>query len=364
MLARFAHPAVGDYVALYNLVTDKLFYALADRVEQRQAAPTALSEMTKRPLEGRGWRPPVGFVRSALEEEPEWAALQMAVLAHGAGVLTDFSMEIPEGRQPLMVGGRVLPPAITRVDAQADVLRVTTSHNTLDFSRDENGLVVLDSSDVIKVRGHHPLLKSRGDWLDYRPADDPMAPLAEDPFPGLAAMDQVLEVIEEWIPEYALWVLLPLKELTFLQPLDDRGTQSRSSPIYPGNVQLTSPTRLPRIVAQLVHECSHQYFHLGQWLGLVTEPGAPMAYSILKNRQRPLDRVLLGYHAFANIYLALTLLRSRGFRLQNSDLDDEIVHTRRGVDQLGGELETNQRYLTSIGRDLYEPLRDAVEAVG
>jgi HEXXH motif-containing protein len=64
------------------------------------------------------------------------------------------------------------------------------------------------------------------------------------------------------------------------------------------------------LVAQLVHEASHQAFYLLRTLGPVVNPdhAGLMLHSAVKGRRRPLEFVLMAYHAFVNILIALRSL--------------------------------------------------------
>ncbi|MBB4654901.1 HEXXH motif-containing protein [Xanthomonas sp. F14] len=360
MLKELSNPMVGDYMSLYGYVADKLFYALLDKLEEEGGARISKG-IDRRPLMGKGWLPPVGFVRLSWQAEPIWADIQMAIISHAAGLISEFDAELPSGNQPLMLGGRALPPCRYRIKASPDSVIVRSKESgDFVFRRTDHGHYLMSSGDMVELLGSYALVHSQGEWLQYKEPLETMWPLTEDRAGSIEAVDGVLTTLRDSVPEYLLWVLLPIKEITLLHPTDPRKTQSRSSSIFPGNIQITAPSTLPRLLAQLVHECSHQYFHLGQWVGPVTVANAPTAYSILKNTHRPLDRVLLGYHAFANIYAALMLLRTRTGDMHGSVLDQEIEHAKTSAHQLGSELDSRLEYLTEIGQDLYLPLRTTV----
>jgi HEXXH motif-containing protein len=62
----------------------------------------------------------------------------------------------------------------------------------------------------------------------------------------------------------------------------------------------------------LVHEASHQYYFIATRHGPVVDPGDEQQfYSPFASRFRPLERIVLGFHAFANVYLYYsTMLKS------------------------------------------------------
>jgi HEXXH motif-containing protein len=62
----------------------------------------------------------------------------------------------------------------------------------------------------------------------------------------------------------------------------------------------------------VVHECSHQYFYMARMLtALRRDPDDnALYYSSIVSRHRTIDRILLAYHATANILLCLHEVRS------------------------------------------------------
>ena len=90
----------------------------------------------------------------------------------------------------------------------------------------------------------------------------------------------------------------------------------------------------------------------------MVKEGAPEVFSVLKNTSRPLDKVLLGFHAFANMRLALGFLRANPEGLELKELADH----ERDVSSIVGSLDSSLQpfvddYLEPAGEALYAPLR-------
>jgi HEXXH motif-containing protein len=105
----------------------------------------------------------------------------------------------------------------------------------------------------------------------------------------------------------------------------------------------------------LVHEASHQHFYALTQLGRVddgTDTG--LYYSPGPRTERPIDKILLAYHAFANILLFYRYARAHGFTDDGHTLRMERS-CEDSVAQLTKPLEST-RALTPIGRALFEPL--------
>jgi HEXXH motif-containing protein len=98
-------------------------------------------------------------------------------------------------------------------------------------------------------------------------------------------------------------------------PLAGSGNTIRSwsSAEYPGLVALCASGTELEICETLIHEAAHQHFHALKHFGDVIAPGSrEMAWSPVKRCDRPMEMVLLSYHAFANVQLFYRQLMRAG----------------------------------------------------
>ena len=74
--------------------------------------------------------------------------------------------------------------------------------------------------------------------------------------------------------------------------------------------------RKPMDIAEvLVHECAHQYFYLLAYVGPYDDGSDERLYwSPPLRRNRPLSRILMAYHALANVRLFYAAVRASGMR--------------------------------------------------
>lgn len=102
---------------------------------------------------------------------------------------------------------------------------------------------------------------------------------------------------------YHDWVCNILKGVAvFKAPESQIGHASMSSTLYPGLVSYSLPADDASIAEALVHECSHQYFDLLNYVfPLTSNDYDEQLYSSLTKTERPTGRVLLAYHAAVNI---------------------------------------------------------------
>lgn len=160
-------------------------------------------------------------------------------------------------------------------------------------------------------------------------------------------------------PSYYLWVILNLREILPLKRLKPNGTVSETSMLLPGHIAITNRASIIETINMLVHETSHLYFHVLHLSVPLVESHAPMHHSVLKNTKRPLQNLLLGYHAFVNVYAVLSLMHSYSEKMGlYKELHDHLDHVFNYLIQLETALEQNKQYLKEeSGLVMFETLK-------
>lgn len=167
------------------------------------------------------------------------------------------------------------------------------------------------------------------------------------------AIAQALQLLRDVAPRYHTWVTRVLRRLIIVESSQNI-LKSGNLDGYYGTFYI-SECLDPLLVAEmLVHESSHQYYHALVQLEDVTDKlDQTTYYSPFVKRQRPLDRLLLAYHAFANVYL----FYQECFGSQMYGRKD-----RKGIQELANDLSVVEQPImesdkvTPIGRALVEPL--------
>lgn len=178
-------------------------------------------------------------------------------------------------------------------------------------------------------------------------------------------LDNALSLLRNYASEYYRWVSNILKHIVIIKPESDEVTESTSSPYIPGTIEMSAPATTLQTVGMLVHECSHLYFHFVEHNLPLLSTDAPMFFSPLKEAKRPFDRLLLGYHAFGNMLLALEQIRPHLAHSELGELDFECRQINDTMQVLDGPLSKYfNRYLSAAGRDIYLPLKRRLLAVG
>jgi hypothetical protein len=185
---------------------------------------------------------------------------------------------------------------------------------------------------------------------------------ADDGFAQQIAL--ALGLLQDATPEYFLWVIAVLRHV-FRKPRHgpDHST-SRSFLFHFGGLEIGAPASTVESVELLVHEASHQYFHMTTLLGRTTTPRAGHYHSPLKGRGRPLERLLIGYHALGNIVLSLTAV-ARLSAARQREAESRLEISLRLLHELSPPLEAELHTgLTDIGRGIFMPLHRRLVDLG
>jgi hypothetical protein len=179
--------------------------------------------------------------------------------------------------------------------------------------------------------------------------------LALETFPPslIEVLTQALDLLEEHLPHYFDWVVRIIRRVIVLHA-GPNVLHSGSPENQHGTILISDNSRALSVAEMLIHESSHQYLELLNKLGPTVDPGHTRLYfSPAKQCDRPLHKILLAYHAFANVMLFYRgvaecgLADSRFAKFQNL-LNDELR-------QLEQPLLDNDAILP-IGRALVKPL--------
>lgn len=168
------------------------------------------------------------------------------------------------------------------------------------------------------------------------------------------------EILGQHTPGYLRWVEGVLRGVLVCRCNESR-TRSSSWKHAPG-ISLMSWSANPIEIAEmLVHESSHQYYYIASRVGPVVDGhDETLHYSPAVQRNRPLDKILIGYHAFANILLFYRALLRGGLA---GDPYCTAMEAR-----FSSEVETLERplrdsqVLSATGLDLFQPLMEQLRA--
>jgi HEXXH motif-containing protein len=179
-------------------------------------------------------------------------------------------------------------------------------------------------------------------------------PLIEADGDVLASWDAAFDLIARVSAPYAEWVE---RVIHLILPLEAQpGAMVNGSQGHRwGEVHMSSRLEPLRHAEMLVHEASHQHYFLAESLGPVSDGSDPtMYYSPLVREQRPIERILLAYHAVANILLFYDAFEAAGCEI-TPFFTTNRAQLRSELEQLAGPLHSN-RGLTAVGQGMWQPL--------
>lgn len=167
-------------------------------------------------------------------------------------------------------------------------------------------------------------------------------------------LGHAVSLLSRYSPRYLAWVDRVVRGV---HPLVAKPSVMRSSSGLdaPGVIWMSFPASPVQHAEMLVHEATHQYFYLLSRLGPIVDPRhTAQYYSPVKRTKRPLDRILLAYHAFANVLLFYRACLRRGIRDKGYCRRNEAT-TIPQLMELDRILRSTTA-LTPLGHALWQPL--------
>ena len=330
-----------------------------------------LAELLEKWLEVPGdvfWHPTIGQLRAGLTSEDtvplKWL-VEIGCMAQldGASGSWNFQLDVP---QRLWVGRWLLPEIVSGVvhgDANEICINAQSSHGSLSplkLSRD-NKTQDWNAYQLPQETFELPAVDfTPGKRIFLVPAemlDEKLLP----EFPGAqfqeganlggfaVSLKRAAELLSQYAPEYLRWVA---DVVNFVAPVvvPTGIIGSSSTPKHSGLVSISEGPRPLTIAELLVHEASHQYFFVASCLGKVHERSEGLFYSRLAQRERPIERILLAYHALGNMLLFYDRCRAGGMPCEKRMA--YISMHMHGLDETMRKADV----FTPLGRALWYPL--------
>jgi hypothetical protein len=288
----------------------------------------------------RLWTPEVGF---ALELSLGGAPLASTALAQLAlanacyGCNQDTSLGTATFVS-LQFSGVPLPPTSSiRIVSAPDEVTIIIGDLEFRFVRRGTFWASDDASDYIRVPAPTVDLMVTGDHcvdMALISSDQPVIGPAifSD---AVSSICTTFDLIDRGASQYSLWVRRLLRQVHALGQMT-RGDRvnSRSYERRPGIVVATAPRNPIFLGDVIVHETSHQHFFLLQRVTrLTTENASGLKFmSALNGKWRDMDRILVAYHAVANMLIYHAAIAKSGL------IDPTVAKDRF-------------EYLKSVGRD-------------
>lgn len=297
---------------------------VSSRVDLPTPLITVLSNFSERITKFEdAWDPVLGAIYHAQRNQDALflsrVSVELAIRAHTAGEAGSWHLEFPFPTSiPLATSLIDDVSALTaEADGQATWLEIVTQTGSI------QRVLVGSDGQSWHTGIREPTLAN----FAYRTREDYSASPAPVEPEMVNALAGGIYLLDTTSPLYAEWVRRVVRQVA---PIQCHGTQvsSWSSLHYPGLVSLTLFDSPLDMAETLVHEASHQRYHmLDRCLPMIRLGAAEtLAWSPIKQCHRPLPMILLAFHAFGNIALFFRDVRASGaldhagFRYHMSDL--------------------------------------------
>ena len=169
----------------------------------------------------------------------------------------------------------------------------------------------------------------------------------------IETLTHALDLLEEHLPHYFDWVVRIIRRVAVLH-FERNVLHSGNQDHQYGTIHISDNSRVLSLAEMLIHEASHQYFALLNKLGPTVDPGhTELYYSPVKQCDRPLHKILLAYHAFANVMLFYRGVAECGLGDSSSAKFQNVLNDE--LRQLEQPLLENDAILP-LGKALVEPL--------
>ena len=320
---------------------------LAEQLAQSTAREFTLEEALGFPLpqHRNDWSTP--------DFDPLWPAVRAALHMQSLGEQISFRAELAAPKR-LTRGGRVSPAAL-RVQAIGHDAGVKPVHGS--------GPSMLDSWDALSALPGDgmgvPLIDLQA--LEAFPFGNDVPWCEESSDAVITNLRQAFGVLQEYAPAYLPWVRETLRYVVPVLPPAPGVRRSHSVKGLHGVVFMSFPASPIKTAETLVHECAHQHYHLAEeWFRLHNGRDERSYYSVYVRKDRPIDRVLIAFHAFANVVLfhrACIEANAPFADVCQSIVDENVPHLAEFKTFLEG---TNG--LTKAGRAMWEPAMARMES--
>lgn len=321
----FSCPLESFNKPLAQMIASEYARSVLDVFSERFArmfANTGLDDLFSRllhadlPLE-LAWTSELGnlyrVTRSGDEDQAIKNAAAFALMAGAKGFGGDWQLELSKAAKFFWDDWNL--PACDKLtvissDANASIkLSLNGDLTKIFFVRSLDGWKCQTPARVVRLPSfgsgkHRLVLLPRSATLDNEAFHDLEALALETFSPALIdALTQTLDLLEEHLPHYFDWVVRIMRRVVVLHA--ERNELHSGSPQNQyGTILISDNFRVLSLAEMLIHETSHQYFELLNKLGPTVDPcHTELYYSPVKQCDRPLHKILLAYHAFANVML-------------------------------------------------------------
>lgn len=285
---------------------------------------------------------------------PVWAAAQLAAHLHAQGREGRWQLPLTSPA-PLAFGWRFIPDCREiGIDASDGALRVAVDGAPADLD------TLARDAAVVDFGGREIRIVDR-DIQRHYPFDSQVE-LADIPLADIAdTLREAAAILQRHAPHYLDWVQDALAAVVPLRPPENM-YQSFSLMGVNATVFACFPIPPLKLAELLVHETSHQYYHVAQVrTSFSNGSDQSLYYSPFVQKARPIERILIGFHAFANIALFYRSSLAAGLHDDRRLAELELASNLQQLEPMVKDLEATTD-LTPAARGVFEPLKEELFA--
>jgi len=287
----------------------------------------------------------------------------IALYLASKGLPAKWDVKLSRART-LRWGAFMLPPAERiAIDSDGSTAVIETRNNGASHRIQIHGTAAGWTSDLAPMArigvGEGALTVLPREAVDFQLPDHVLSEALDHIEPHmLETFRQAVSILEQYVPVYIPWVSRALTHIFLLNPKQGR-VESGSMENYLGFSHFSAYSNAAALAELLIHEAAHQYFNILCLLGPFDDgTDETLYYSTAVGRPRPLDRIGVAYHAFANVMIYYRECVAKG--IQDDDWCARHIESwTEGLRVLEQPLRGNPA-LTDIGRALCEPLIERV----
>lgn len=321
----------------------------------------------------RLFRPEIGragFLAAKEQQNAVHGWIQFLLTLHEAGFKAQWRLHDLPPCMHLIAGLGVVLKGDLEVVSNRDSVNLMTSgnpdHRSLTFEHKAGGLTApLDlapphffcNNKTITLVGN-----TAANHLWFGPHE---VPYQGNTNKSKAMLVHTCDVLSASAPAYSAWVSRALTHLALIEGIIGHCDFSYSLPRFLGLVYLSQPRDLIHNIEGLVHECAHQHYHLALLVDPLQNGADQNLYpSPLKTVGRPIERILVSYHALANICLALNQLLSHDLSPTLAAICRRRIQSNAAMAQQLARHLAQTKGLTPTGQAVWHTLAAAFEAAG
>lgn len=353
----------------YQAVTNSIVQAAAQSGRTLQKEQFQLGGALLKNAGTECWLPELGYAFQLANQGGRLvdnSLAQLALCNARLGKNTDLNLPVARGSYLIAAGITIGSAGYIELHSDHTTFEVKTENIELKFARKNGFWECMNHPELLRRRvpGTNITITA-GNCLDPELVHSVDPPAESGRFDdAVSEIAAAMSLIREKVPQYGPWCERFLRHVHVIGKHQNDVSFSRSAASRPGYVVASAPMPVELHAEMLVHECTHQYYFLLELLTRV--PVNPESkdryYSPLTKRERPLERVLVAYHAAAN----MAIFHSGLLRASSADgaLSRERLNVLKSANmQMLETISNNAQHLTGSANAFWQHSRSLVESI-